>query len=256
MDVEQRFLALEQRLADNETEIAQLRETLYLTGSPVPPPKHLQLRVSGIFHPDFVPGGARGVAIVKECVEKHDSLPRIRRAWDFGCGCGRLSSHFSRLHPEIQFVGSDIDPEAINWLQTTKTENIAYYVNPLSPPCEFEGEFDLIYAISVFTHLPEEFQFDWLKELRRQSAPGAILALTKSGAHFVQHYSRRVQAEFAKKGFCYVEGPKTEGLPSCYRSTLHSDEYIHRVWSEYFKILEIVPQGYDGHQDIVVAKKC
>lgn len=253
--VTDRLSSIEQRLSENEIEIAQLRDMLYCNGMPVPPPKHLQMRVAGIFVTDFVLGGARGVQLLKGVFGQHGDFAKVRRLWDFGCGCGRVSTHFALQHPDLQVVGSDIDPEPIAWLGKTKRPNTNYYVNDSMPPCPFDGDFDFVYSISVFTHLPEDMQFAWLEEVARQCAPGAIALLTKQGEHFYKSLPMELLSKVKENGFYYHLGAETDGLPEFYRSAYHTDDYIHRVWSKYFDILDIIPRGYDGHQDIVVCRK-
>ena len=52
-------------------------------------------------------------------------------------------------------------------------------MNPLHPPLVYPGEaFDLVYAFSVFTHLPESIQFSWMRELSRVLKAGGYLAIS------------------------------------------------------------------------------
>ena len=51
-----------------------------------------------------------------------------------------------------------------------------FEANNALPPLLFpDCAFDLVFAISVFTHLDEQYQLAWLAELRRVAQPGAIL---------------------------------------------------------------------------------
>jgi len=44
-----------------------------------------------------------------------------------------------------------------------------------------DGFFDLIFSVSIFTHLPEKMQIAWLEELRRASKPGALVLSSVHG---------------------------------------------------------------------------
>ena len=100
---------------------------------------------------------------------------------DFGCGCGRALRHFHDHPLSFQMYGTDIDAEAIAWCRR-KLPFVTFRVNDPLPPLPFAaGTFDLIYAVSVFTHLDEGHQLAWLKELKRVSKPGAILLLSAHG---------------------------------------------------------------------------
>src|SRR3546814_6253266 len=62
----------------------------------------------------------------------------------------------------------------------------------LTPPLAFADEsFDLVYALSVFTHIPLELQRDWLDELRRVLVPGGYLLCTVTD----DAATRQLQAE-------------------------------------------------------------
>ena len=99
---------------------------------------------------------------------------------DWGCGCGRIA----RFCPDWPgFAGVDIDSDNAAWchehLPPGRFESI-----PLFPPTPLsERTFDLIFGISVMTHLAEEVQQQWLAELHRISAPYAVVLLTTLGEH-------------------------------------------------------------------------
>ena len=87
---------------------------------------------------------------------------------DFGCGCGRVISWFEPLYSNSKFYGTDIDSEAITWCRENISDLGNFSANNAMPPLSYSDEFfHLIYSISIFTHLPEEMQFAWLKELKR-----------------------------------------------------------------------------------------
>lgn len=181
------------------------------------------------------------------------------RVLDFGAGCGRVAMWLNQLFPNVSITGTDIDPEAIAWAQGNLAAVGKFDVNPTSPPMRYaDGQFDFIYSISVFTHLPEAMQFDWLKELRRITKPGGILFLTTHGSHLMlehPNFGNLAKAEFITKGFHYQVGNGTDGLPDFYQDAYHSDRYIKERWSEFFKIRRIIKRGMNGHQDIVVCER-
>src|SRR5438128_2333263 len=59
---------------------------------------------------------------------------------------------------------------------------IEFKVNsPMPPMPANDGEFDVVYCYSVFTHLSEEQQFAWSDELHRVLRIGGTLVLTTNG---------------------------------------------------------------------------
>jgi SAM-dependent methyltransferase len=156
------------------------------------------------------------------------------------------------------FYGSDIDEEAISWCRSNISGTAAFDTNGFWPPLQYSDNFfDLVYSVSIFTHLPEEMQNAWLSEPRRVTKPGGYLLLTVQGSDLFpsEHLPREAAEEFEQRGFYYIIGDKTEGLPDFYRTTIHSDAYIVSRWSEFFEIVSIRKKGLNRHQDIVVCKR-
>ena len=101
-------------------------------------------------------------------------------------------------------------------------------------------------------------QLAWLGELQRVTRKGGFLVLTVHGEDlFKKLFSSDASAlaDFNTKGFSYVVGSKTEGLPDFYRTTFHSEKYIQDVWSRYFQIERIIERGIANHQDMGLCRR-
>ena len=98
-----------------------------------------------------------------------------KRVLDFGCGSGRVLRHFLDVAERAEVYGCDVDEASIEWLRANLSPPLRPFVSydePVLPqPDDF---FDLIYALSVFTHLTHHWA-GWLLELRRVLKPGGIL---------------------------------------------------------------------------------
>jgi ubiquinone/menaquinone biosynthesis C-methylase UbiE len=177
---------------------------------------------------------------------------------DFGVGCGRVIRSIAQAYPNCTCTGTDVDVEAIKWLTNNYGQYGKFVILPHMPKSSLAGESaDLIYAISVFTHLPENMQFAWLEELRRVAKPGAILLLTVHGENYLRMFPEEDQKKAeAAGGFLYNEKAElTSGLPEFYKNTYHTQGYVWREWGKYFQILDYCPLSLEGHQDIVVCKR-
>ena len=170
-------------------------------------------------------------------------LNSFNRILDFGCGCGRTLIHLQGLVPTVQIYGADIDAKAIKWCKQHLSFASFALTKPL-PPIDYASDsFDFIYAISVFTHLSEDYQFAWLKELGRIAKPGAVLLLTVDG-------SRASEQDFV------FEQSYEKGLfPKWYQNAFHSKKYVVDKYSSYFEVLDYFPRGMNGHQDVVMLQK-
>ncbi len=244
----------DERLDNFEVALAQTNSAIKEMPEFIPlPPKDLQLRVVSNYNVAFLDSGYRVVTEIDAFLHQHGlTLADRKNVLEWGCGCGRSLRPLKRLHPHINLHGTDVDPEAILWLQENYESIADFKTNDPYPPIDYpDNKFDLIYAVSVFTHLPEDMQFAWLEELMRLLQPGGIGLFS---VHGLNHHGA-FKEQLKDTGFYYSEGPLTNGLPSFYRQTYHTPDYIKREWTKYFEILDIVTLGLGNYQDVVVVRK-
>jgi SAM-dependent methyltransferase len=232
----------------------------YRTQGTDSPPPLLRFRVHGAFEEDVYHQAGR---VIADCVvaawRRH--LPVAdARVLDFGCGPGRVAVKVKELMPECRISGSDIDAEAIAWAQRNLANVGEFSVNDPSPPARFgDGSFDVIYTVSVFTHLDEASQLAWLDELARLTAKGGLLIATVHGAPTHASCRPYERAELQRNGFCFrvdrTGRLKLDGLPDSYQTTFHTRDYVERTWTRRFTLVEYAEGGLHGHQDIVVLRR-
>lgn len=156
---------------------------------------------------------------------------------DFGCGCGRVLVPLRRVMPAARLFGVDIDAEAVGWCRA-HIPSASVQVNGSHPPLPFpDDSFDVIYAISVFTHLNEEMQTLWLRELARVLRPRGVVALTVHGGGNT----------IDSAGSLNWKGH----FPDWYQDTLHSERYVRETFGKYFEVVRYVPRGMNAHQDLI-----
>jgi hypothetical protein len=184
------------------------------------------------------------------------------RVLDWGVGCGRVARHFPASSAHA-LAGCDIDHDNVAWCREHLRGTFA--ASTLVPPLPFDDDaFDLVYGISVFTHLREPMQLRWLAELARVARAGAILMMT-THARTAIDFSRLAPdtyvetcARVARDGIVVsgsnsqLDGHADHGGE--YVNVYHSDDYVRRTWGCYFEILAILP-GYILHHDLVVMRK-
>jgi SAM-dependent methyltransferase len=251
---------------DLQLVVQQYRErsqgNLAADGLPLPPPR-LRDRVHGAMdRASFLSVGATCARDLAALLRQQGrELTSFERVLDFGCGCGRTLRCFKERPAGQQLFGTDIDPQSIGWCREHLRGLADWRVNDVEPPLVYpDASFDLIYAISVFTHIDEAAQFAWLAELRRVAKPGALLLLTVHGDHVAgRSLSSDEQARLAEKGFSFVVGAtgrwKHDGLPDSYQTSFHTKDYVAREWARYFQVLAHVDRGMGDNQDAVVLAK-
>lgn len=230
-------------------------------------PDHLMIRVSGSCDISFYPTGHIALGQMRALLAKTGrSIDDFQSILDFGCGCGRVLLALHNERVPARLCGSDIDQEAMAWCRENFSPVATFDANPHLPPTRYADEtFDFIYAISVFTHLPEDHQFAWLAELNRILKPGGILITTVHGPTTCASLPRAVRAEVQKRGFLYIDqshpdwppylGAVTEGLPDFYRLTYHTFDYVREKWRDFFEIVAIEERGLNFIQDGIVCRK-
>ncbi|MEW8422377.1 MAG: class I SAM-dependent methyltransferase [Candidatus Thiodiazotropha sp.] len=233
-----------------------IKELLLQSDPATPPPKHLRKRVHGDESLVSFDSAGRLLAYnLYSTIQSIGGLVPNSCILDFGCGCGRVINHLSNYFKQCIFHGADIDAEAIFWCQNSLHHMGEFVTNETLPPLPFtNGYFDMVYSISVFTHLPETMQFAWLEELKRVTRSDGILLLTTHGEELFANAPEEYRTQLAESGFFYTVGDGTDGLPEFYQTTYHTDDYILENWGRYFTIRKILKRTIMCHQDLVICK--
>ena len=237
------------------------------------PPVALRDVVGGTSINGFIQSG-------RACADAvHRALSHIGRSLgdfglilEFGCGCGRTLRHIYSHHPDGVHA-CDVNQPAIEWLRRHYPE-ISCDVNGFSPPLPYaDASFDLVYAISVFTHLDEESQQEWLSELARVVRPGGVALLSIHGDYAFELFrsgdvamtrreldNLRSRRSLAEEGFVYEEYEAAAVDPlfthaRTYGLSFQSGDYTKAKWSGDLRVRAILPRLVDSLQDMVVLQR-
>jgi SAM-dependent methyltransferase len=179
-----------------------------------------------------------------------------RRVLDFGCGAGRVLRHFIPEASEAEFWGCDLHRPTIDWLSENLSPPMRFFVNDRRPLPQPDGYFDLVYALSVFTHITHEWS-DWLLELHRVLRPGGLLLATFMGPATWERSAQRqldedelgMAALGLHRGLDDTSGP----------IVLHSPWWIRTHWGRAFEILSLHPGGFvksnEAHGVVLAARR-
>jgi SAM-dependent methyltransferase len=222
------------------------------------PPESLRQRVHGAADVESFLEVGRQCAQDMEAALKHIgmSFSAFETILDFGCGCGRVLRWFLEEHPTHRLFGTDIDRQAMAWCAVNIVGG-SFSVNAGLPPLGFaSNSFDLIYAISVFSHLNEEYQFHWLNELRRITKPGGIVLLSLHGSYYMDKLPHDLLAHIENHGMIFIVSDGWRGvLPDWYQSAFHSEAYVLKRYARYFDVLAYIPGGMNDVQDAVLLQR-
>lgn len=220
------------------------------------PPALLRAR-SGPQHADasfFLRSGRRHADLLRELLaEQGTDLETLEALLDFGCGCGRVLRHWSAL-AGTRRCGCDVNETAVAWC----SENLPFaevVLTEAPPPLPYADKtFDLAYALSVFTHLTEEAQHAWVRELGRTLRPGGYLVISTLGEHYLSlgRLTEPEQHAF-REGRLVVLYGGSSGSSLC--SAYHPPEYVRTTLSGDLEAVGFRPAIGDGGHDLHVLRK-
>jgi SAM-dependent methyltransferase len=175
-----------------------------------------------------------------------------KRVLDFGCGPGKVLRHFLSEALEGEFYGCDIHGPSIAWAEEHLSPPFRVFVNDPLPPLPLpDGHLDLVWAVSVFTHIVDGWS-EWLVELHRVLAEGGLLiasflcqGLSEDLAH-EPWVEERVGMNVLNYGRDWDLGGPTVFL---------SPWWIRSHWGRAFEILGIHDVGTRGSHGLIVARK-
>lgn len=189
-------------------------------------------------------------------ISKYKSLTNLRLL-DWGCGPGRITRHFPELLPGSVIRGADYNEQYVKWCNDNLKMGNAFIKSDLSPGLNFGNNyFDVVIALSVFTHLSSEMHFSWIEELQRIINKGGILIITTQGTSF-----RHKLLDFEKQNFDRGELVLRENVIEGHRlySAFQPYDFVLNLIKNKFKLLEFIDGNSQGlekaDQDMWILEK-
>ena len=176
---------------------------------------------------------------------------------EWGCGVARVIRHFTALMDKnVDIYGVDINEKMIQW-NATNINNIKFTTCSYYPPTKFDdNKFDLIYCISVFTHIEFEYQEKWIAEIHRILEPNGIFLFTTHGKKYHSTLLENEINALVNKGY-YTKSYHQKGHRMM--ATYNTKEYFEKLLIPYFSILEYHDgaenQAKIGGQDLWIVQK-
>lgn len=218
------------------------------------PPDYMMFESFQVNYERYYKSGQQSAQWLIDLLSPHVELNH-KQILDWGCGPARVIRHFPPLLPNCSFYGTDYNAQTIDWCQQ-HIPQVQFSHNQLSPPLSYPSySFDVIYGISIFTHLSEPKHLDWYQELIRVAKTGAVLLLTTQGEAFKEKMTTAEQQQF-EAGQLITRGKVVEGHRVY--SAFHPPAYMKQLFSQSSQILEHrVGRKVDWgvEQDVWVLKK-
>jgi SAM-dependent methyltransferase len=240
------------------------------------PPRRLRARAGAPGADSFVQGGRQTAEELAGLMRVTGGDPaRLSSVLDFGCGAGRVLPHFAHIAPDATCVGCDVDEAAIRWAARNQRA-IGWSLTSFHPPLPYpDGAFDLVYSVSVFSHLDRGLAAVWLEELRRVLAPGGLALLSIHGPQAFDRFRNGAATTSWCGPSTFRRGPLgadefvfapyrrsfwTDGdLPGVgreYGLAFHGPDHARALWGRALQVVEVRARALTNWQDVVVGVNC
>src|ERR1700742_3388588 len=206
----------------------------------------------------FGSGYEEARAILTALEEYGFDLSRLNSVLEFGCGSARVLRHF-RVVSDLELTGADANPNPLDW-NRRNLPGIKFQRNGLEPPLSFaDASFDLIYALSVFTHIPLELQGSWLQELGRVLRPGGYLLCTVHGNRYANQLNEHDHERLRRDGAVTLdaENPRASYSSQVLRSwdVFQSRAEVEKNFGAFFQLLCYTDEPFANGQDLLILRK-
>jgi SAM-dependent methyltransferase len=219
-------------------------------GLPLPPIKLVYLVIGRFDLELFFNSGQDTPHFLKESLKKISmDIGACGPILDFGCGCGRSIRHLKE-YAGLGLYGTDYNPALIDWCRNNLSL-AEFRVNDLSGRTSYDdGQFGLVYAISVFTHFEDDLQRFWMKEMARIIRPGGFLLATTHGDDFLGHLAESQKSLYLSGNLVVLRSGK-RGSNEC--AAYHPEQYMKRLVSGLFE--PVVHTPGKGWQDVWLLRR-
>ena len=217
------------------------------------PPLRLAQRIGSVTLEDFEHSGREIRDTIVRAMPEGFSWPGSR-CLDFGSGVGRALRHFGGEAERAEFWGCDIDGSSIRWSVENLSPPFRFFQIGEVPTLPFEdNSFDLVYAISVLSHIHSTWH-QWLMEIRRVLKPGGVFFVSFMGQTPMEEMTGESYWERGAGFGMYVRNPHqnwNDGGPMIFVSPA----WIKTFWGSLFDIDYIAMEGLMDYQSFALLRK-
>jgi len=176
---------------------------------------------------------------------------------DWGCGPARVVRHLPQLLKDTatSVYGTDYNEQTIDWCKKN-ISGVSFNLNAIHPPLNYaDSFFDIVYGISIFTHLSLENHNSWMDELHRITKPGGIILLTTQGQASKIKLSEKEKKLF-DAGHLVIRSNEKEGHRIF--SAFQPPPFMKKIFSEKWQTLKHTEGGIQNgepQQDTWIIQK-
>ena len=204
---------------------------------------------------DYLADGWRTLSELMLLLEEvNRPLLKVRSFLEFASGHGRFTRHLVKALGSDRVTVSDVVPDAVDFSQ--RAFGVGGFTSTSAPEdVEWPQRYDVVFVLSLFSHLPRSTWARWLQRLYGAVAPGGVLVFTTHGARATAFDKVTLDAE----GFFFAPSSESNAIDRFeYGTTFTSEAFVRARIAETVgadRLVQVAPVQFWNHQDAYVLAK-
>jgi hypothetical protein len=217
--------------------------------------------VSGPINYYFDDGGRSAAKLAGIVASLGYDPERKVKLLEFASGYGCVSRHLKKLR-QFDLVSCDIHAEAIDFLRNqvgVKAIQSAHVPEQFAPP----EKYDVVFALSFFTHMPRITWGRWLRSLYNTLNVGGYLIFTTHGQKIWEGQKKHddqhgIACALSDDGFWYLSMSEQKDLDTAeYGATITMPEFVYAEMSRHIGARDVTCKQAEwwASQDLWIVKR-
>ena len=204
---------------------------------------------------DYLADGWRTLSELMLLLEAVDQpLLKTPRVLEFASGHGRFTRHLVKALGAHRVVVSDVVQSAVAFARTTFGVD-GFASASVPEKVEWPARYELVFVLSLFSHLPRSTWSRWLRVLYDAVAPGGLLVLSTHGIKAANFDHVKLDDE----GYFFAASSESTAIDEQeYGTTFTSEAFVLARIAETVGTDKLVyrrPVHFWNHQDAYVLRK-
>jgi SAM-dependent methyltransferase len=187
--------------------------------------------------------------LVLEAVDR--PLLKTQSVLEFAAGFGRFTRHLVKVLPG-RVTCADVMPGSVDFLRAEF--GVQGFQSTHEPDkVVFPAQFELVFVLSMFTHLPTHMWTPWLQALCRAVKPGGLLVFSVHN----EEVAKEIGVSFDAEGTHFIASSESPSIDAeTYGTTFTTRQFVLDRVREACgaKVLHYQPRGFWFGQDGVVVR--
>ena len=204
---------------------------------------------------DYLADGWRTLSELMLLLEAVDQpLLKTPRVLEFASGHGRFTRHLVKALGADRVVVSDVVPDAVEF--SRRTFGVDGFMSASVPEqVQWPQRYELVFVLSLFSHLPRSTWSRWLKVLWGAVAPGGLLVFSTHGVKAAAFDSVALDEE----GFFFAPSSESNAIDAQeYGTAFTSEAFVLQRMAETCgtdALVHRAPVHFWNHQDAYVLRR-